>query len=101
MKRWRLSLFDFYFQYPKDRIGKLCFHEGKLPQCMTLCLMGVSHALLILGSVAPKPSVDSHKGGDSIKIGQVKLSLTSVEGIIKQMTKGDQFNGKQESKAVQ
>ena len=39
--------------------------------------------------------------GDSIKIGQVKLSLTSVEGIIKQMTKGDQFNGKQESKAVQ
>ena len=41
------------------------------------------------------------RAGDSIKIGQVKLSLTSVEGIIKQMTKGDQFNGKQESKAVQ
>jgi len=55
MKRWVLSLFDFYFQYPKDRIRKLCFHEGKLPQCMTLCLMGVSHTLLILGSVAPKP----------------------------------------------
>lgn len=38
--------------------------------------------------------------GDSIKIGQVKLSLTSVEVIIKLMTKGDQFNGEQKSKAV-
>lgn len=53
----------------------------------------IVHSNLLYGHQEYQP-------GDSIKIGQVKLSLTSVEVIIKLMTKGDQFNGEQKSKAV-
>lgn len=35
------------------------------------------------------------QSNDSIKLGLVKLRLTSVEGTREQMTKGDQFNGEQ------